>query len=332
MSEPALFAALPGARETTPWMPIGRFPTRVERVDGLLPRSVELWVKREDECGDQYGGNKVRKLEFLFAEARARGQRTLVTFGGWGAHHVVATCLYGPRLGFGVEVTLFPQPEDAHVREQLEIVRASGAARTMRRGVIGVLPTYLAALARPEAAWLAGGGSSTTGTLGWVSGGLEIAEQIRLGELPPIDALYGALGSCGTIAGLAWSLRARRAIELVGVRVVDSRFCGEARTLSLVRAVERRLGRLGWAPQAREPRWGEIPRLRVDDRFCGRYGEPTAASQAAVAEAARAGLTLDPIYTGKVMAALLADARAGRLDGRRVLFLHSHDTVRARAA
>jgi D-cysteine desulfhydrase len=320
MTEPALFTVLPRAREVIPWMPLGRFPTRATRIDGLLPRSVELWVKREDECGDPYGGNKVRKLEFLLGEARARGHRTLVTFGGWGAHHVVATCVYGARHGFAVEVTLFPQPDNAHVREQLQLMRASGAAQTLRDSVLGVLPTYLATRIRPEATWLAGGGSSPTGTLGWVSGGLEIREQIRLGELPPIDVFYGALGSCGTMAGLAWSLRAPRAIDMMAVRVVDSRFCGEARTVSLMRAVDRRL-----APLARDAQWGEAPHLHVDARFRGRYGEPTPASQAAVVQAARVGLTLEPIYTGKVMAALLADARAGRLNGKRVLFLHSHD-------
>jgi len=56
-----------------PFVPLGHFPTRVHRVDGALPPSVELWVKRDDESGGPYGGNKVRKLEFLLGEARAAG-------------------------------------------------------------------------------------------------------------------------------------------------------------------------------------------------------------------------------------------------------------------
>src|ERR1700754_3133710 len=81
---PALFRAFPQLAERVPWLPLGRFPTRVERIHGLVPPAVELWVKREDESGEAYGGNKVRKLEFLLGEARARGARRLVTLGAIG--------------------------------------------------------------------------------------------------------------------------------------------------------------------------------------------------------------------------------------------------------
>ncbi len=320
-ASPALFDAIPATRERVPWVSVGRFPTRVERAPGLAPRGVDLGVKREDERGELYGGNKVRTLEVLFGAARARGRRRLVTFGGWGAHHVVATSIYGPRHGFTVEATLFPQPLDAHVAEQLAVDRAAGADLSFTGGYLGVLPARARALASGDAEWLAGGGSSPIGTLGWVSAGFELVHQIAAGELPSVDVVYAALGSCGTVAGLLWSLWAPRSIEIVAVRVVDSRFCGATRTRSLVRAVDRQLG-----PLARLRR-GEPPRLRVDDRFVGRYGEATPASVRAVRDAAEVGLTLDPIYTGKVMAALLHDARAGKLEGRRILFLHSHNTL-----
>ncbi|MCU1281713.1 MAG: putative pyridoxal phosphate-dependent deaminase, partial [bacterium] len=70
-AEPALFRAFPSLAARVPWMPLGRFPTPVARVDGLVPPSVELWIKRDDASGEIYGGNKVRKLEFLLAEAKA---------------------------------------------------------------------------------------------------------------------------------------------------------------------------------------------------------------------------------------------------------------------
>jgi 1-aminocyclopropane-1-carboxylate deaminase/D-cysteine desulfhydrase-like pyridoxal-dependent ACC family enzyme len=333
--EPALFRAFPAARGRIPWLPVGRFPTRVERVEGLLPADVELWVKREDESGDLYGGNKVRKLEFLFGAARARGRTRLVTFGGWGAHHVVATSVYGPRHGFRVEAALVPQPLDDHVREQLLIDRACGTRVTELGSYLGVLPVWARAVFGPgarDAAWLSGGGSSVAGTLGWASAGLELVEQVHEGELPPFDALYGALGSCGTIAGLLSSLPSSllgRAIELVAVRVVDNPVCGALKTWSLVRSVDHHLERTLGRPPAGGTR-GDRPRFRVESRFTGRYGEATFASRAAVLAAARVGLVLDPIYTGKVMAALLDDARTGRLSGRRVLFLHSHNTVDVR--
>ena len=72
-AEPALFRAFPSLAGRVPWMPLGRFPTPVARVEGLVPASVELWIKHDDQSGPVYGGNKVRKLEFLLAEAAARG-------------------------------------------------------------------------------------------------------------------------------------------------------------------------------------------------------------------------------------------------------------------
>jgi 1-aminocyclopropane-1-carboxylate deaminase/D-cysteine desulfhydrase-like pyridoxal-dependent ACC family enzyme len=314
--EPALFRAIPAARDRVPWMPVGLFPTPVERVEGLVDADVELWVKREDQSGDLYGGNKVRKLEFLFAAARARGRSRLCTFGGWGAHHLVATALYGRRHGFRVEAAVVPQPLDDHVRLLLEVDRAAGARLVEARGYAGVLPFWARARVAPDAEWLAGGGSSPVGTLGWASAGFELLEQLR-----SVDVIYAALGSCGTVAGLVWSVRAARPVEIVAVPVVGNAWWGAWRTRQLVRGVDRLL-----APMV-SARAGAEPRLRIAPELGGRYGEPSPESNAAVAAAASVGLELDPIYTGKVMAALLADARAGRLRGRRVLFVHSHSTV-----
>src|SRR5258706_16390178 len=117
-SKPALFAAYPALAKHLPWMPLGQFPTRVHRVDGLAPPGVELWVKRDDESGVEYGGNKVRKLEFLLAEARARGARRLCTLGGIGSHHVLATALYGKRAGVDVEAGGVSPPPPRPVPER----------------------------------------------------------------------------------------------------------------------------------------------------------------------------------------------------------------------
>jgi len=79
MSEPALFRRWPHLREV-PFVSLGTFPTPVERIFGLLPRGVELWVKREELASTSYGGNKVRKLEFLLGRsARARKRNNVVT-------------------------------------------------------------------------------------------------------------------------------------------------------------------------------------------------------------------------------------------------------------
>ncbi len=301
-----------------PWIGLGTFPTRVDRVVGLAPSDVELWVKHENESSDLFGGNKVRKLEFMLGDARARGLRRVFTFGGTGAHHVAATALHGAAHGFDVEAVLFPQPMDDHVRALLRAEAAAGACIHRVASVLGVA-RYRLACPR-DAAWLAGGGSSPTGTLGWVSGGGEILAQMDRGELPPIDAVYCALGSCGTVAGLWWSLRRERPIDLVAVRVVD-RPVGRMLTRRLFNGVTRLLADLD------TPR-GVVPTLRIEHGLLGDgYGWPSPASRDAVARARDVGLELEPIYTGKVMAALLADARAGRLRHKRVLFMQTQSTA-----
>lgn len=321
---PELFRTFPAAAAVVPWMRVGDFPTAIERHDGLVGDTSGFWVKREDQSHAAYGGGKVRKLEFLLGHARARGSSRLATFGGAGSHHVLATAIHGAAAGFEVEATLFPQPVDDHVRE---LVVAGHSARAALRGVpslLGVVPSLLRAERRRDTVWLAGGGSSPIGTLGWVSGGLEILAQVRAGVFPMPDVVYAALGSCGMVAGLLCGLRCASSPEIVAVRVVGGPFCGEIATMQLARRVDAILSRFGREEQAR-------PRLRVEAGHLGAgYGHATEASRRAVAIAAAHGLSLDPIYTGKVLAALLADARAGRLRGKRVLFIHSfsHDAWR----
>jgi len=321
---PALFRAYPALEGRVPWVSLGRFPTRVERVRGLLPDSVELWVKREDESGGPYGGNKVRKLELLLAEARAAGAARVATVGGTGSNHVLATALYARQVGLEAEAVLFPQPVTDHVRRQLLADAAAGVRFRPTRSIVGV-PFATIAARLGGARWIPGGGSSVTGTLGFVSGAHELREQIARGELPPVDAVYAALGSCGTVAGLAAGF-AGTDTEVVGVRVVDRFIANLSRTRALAREA---LFRCLTGDYTQRVRLAPAPlRLRVDHgQFGGLYGRSTPAADEAVARAADAGLRLETTYTGKALAALLADARAGRLDGKRVLFLHSYSSA-----
>lgn len=327
--EPALFRAFPPLAATVPWLPLGRFPTRVARVEGLVPPTVDLWVKHDDDSGAAYGGNKVRKLEFILGEARARGARRLATLGAVGSHHVLATAIYGGKSGFAVDAVVFPQPPTDHVREQLLAHVAAGATLHPTRGYLGVPLAVWRQRRRDDAAWIASGGSSPTGTVGYVSAGLELLEQIARAELPRPDVIYVALGSCGTAAGLLVGLAGAPSLpkldaRLVGVRVVDRAIANQSVTLRLARRTARLLAARGaqWFNQFAPPPFA------VEHRFFGGgYGRATPASDAAVARAARVGLALEPTYTGKAMAALLADAAAGALDGKRVLFVSTFSSV-----
>ena len=181
------------------------------------------------------------------------------------------------------------------------------------------------------AAWIASGGSSPIGSLGYVSAGLELLEQIARGELPRPDVIYVALGSCGTAAGLVVGLAGaptlpRLDARVVGVRVVDRVVANERVTRAARRRAPRRCSRARgahWFDQSTPPPFCRRPSLLRRRATAARRR----ASDDAVARAAAVGLALEPTYTGKAMAALLADAAAGALDGKRVLFLNTYSSV-----
>jgi len=326
---PALFRAFPALAEHVPWLPLGRFPTPVTRLEGLVSPSVELWVKHDDASGNLYGGNKVRKLEFLLGEAHARGARRLVTLGAIGSHHVLATAIYGRQAGFAVDAVVFPQPITEHVREQMLADAAAGARLHPVGGYLGVPWRVLERRRGNDAIWIASGGSSPIGSLGYVSAAIELLEQIARGDLPRPDVIYVALGSCGTVAGLLVGLAGtpelpRLDARVVGVRVVDRLVSNERVTRRLGARTAALLAARGehWFDHFRPP-----PFVVEHRRFGGAYGRATPESDAAVARAAAVGMTLEPTYTGKAMAALLADADAGALDGRRVLFVNTYSSA-----
>lgn len=327
-SPTALFAAHPELAARLPHRALGRFPTRVERVTSLVAPTVDLWVKREDESGARYGGNKVRKLEFLLGEALARGKRRLVTIGGFGSHHVLATGIYGRAAGLEVDAVVVPQPMTEHVRDTVRCGVAAGLRYHPVAGFAAVAPQVLALRARRDAYFVPPGGSSPAGTLGFVSAGLELAAQVRAGECAEPDVAYAALGSLGTVAGLALGLRlGGLATRVVGVQVVDGLVCNRRRTVGLLRRTARLLAKQGLAVPDLD---GDALRglMHVEtSQFGGTYGLATPAAERAVARAASVGLTLETTYTGKALAALLADADAGLLDGQRVLYLHTYSSA-----
>src|SRR5690606_35113933 len=152
---------------------------------GAVPSGVRLLVKRDDLCARPYGGNKVRKLEFILAEAKRRGAERLITVGAVGSHHALATTVYGRAHGFRVTLVLFPQQMNEHVRRILLLDYALGAELRYTPRMETVPAAMLAARIayRGERCRVVPpGGSDAFGTLGYVSAALELAEQIADGH------------------------------------------------------------------------------------------------------------------------------------------------------
>jgi D-cysteine desulfhydrase len=316
------------ALDRFPKIELGVWPTPVETFDGLeVAKNARVFVKREDLASPLYGGNKVRKLEFLLAQ----GNGPVVAFGGLGSHHVLATAVHAAALGRTCTGVLVEQPHIEHTSRVLalneercaEILRPKrprdafrGAARILR----GLADRALGRERAPTI--LAPGGSSPLGTLGWVSGGLELAAQIADGASPMPDEVFVAYGSGGTAVGLALGLAlAGLPCDVVAVRVA-TRLSGNARYAAL-------LARRTFALLNSRGRLGPMPRLRLvfEHGFSGPgYGHPTREAFAAIACARSSRVPLEPTYTGKTLAAFLAAVRRDP-NGRSRMFLDTYSPI-----
>ncbi len=310
-------------------LPLGTAPTSVRRLDPVLVGGAEVWLKAENEFGDgDWGGNKVRKLEWILPEAQRRGRRTLFTVGGIGTHWGLATALYGREHGLRTILGLVDQPVDDHVREQLTRLQASGAElhrRTTPARLKLAAPAILARAAVRDRAfpvYLPAGGSNAFGALAYVEVAHEIAAQVRSGELPAPATVVTAVGSGGTTAGLVLGLRlAGLDVRVLGVVVNDMLPLDAPVIARLANRTADLLRRRGAGLDVGAIRPEDV--TTRDDWLGKAYGDPTPASVLAVADAAAHGLTLEPVYTGKALAAIRDLAAAGALT-EPVLWLNTH--------
>jgi D-cysteine desulfhydrase len=317
----ALFDRFPRAAAAIPRLALLERVTPVHRLDRLSRGpGRELWVKRDDRTAERYGGNKPRKLELLLAGARRACARTILTTGGLGSNHALATCLYGRRAGFDVHVLLFPQPVTDHVRMSLRLF--SRHATRMHPGTsYDELPALVERITHdlPGSVFFPSGGSTPLGAIGLVSAALEIADQVGRGEMPEPGTIVLAAGTCGTIAGLALGLKiAGLRTRAVGVRVVDQAMASPAAVLVLADGAARILSDAD--PSIPRVRLAETDFDLLHDYFGPGYGHSTTEGEAAIARARDAGgLALEPTYTGKAFAAAL-DLLATRAAAAPVLF------------
>jgi D-cysteine desulfhydrase len=308
----ALFGRLPRLPDLVPFAALADgLPTPVTQTDD------RLWVQREEHTSTAYGGNKVRKFEFLFPVAERRGGPVL-TAGGVGSHHVLAAAVHAQRLGLDVDAVLYSQPETddvARTRAELDAMDNVHVTRIPSPYLMPVaVAARLATLAprRPYLLWP--GASTPLGTLGYVSAALELVDAFDAAGWPQPDVVVVALGSGGTAVGAALGLAMAgwTRTEVLAVRAADAVANNTAVLRSLEAGTAALLGLAGWRPRPAN--------FRVARQwFGGAYGRPTRAGDEAMRIAAEMGLELEPTYTAKAFAAALD--QLGR--GKRVAFIQT---------
>lgn len=284
-----------------------------------------LLIKRDDLTGLAFGGNKVRKLEFLLADALARQATVVVTGGAAQSNHARATAAAARQAGLAAVLVLEAPTDRPAVQGNLLLDRLMGAeTRIVPDGT--EMDTAMAAVAEELSARgerpyvIPVGGSNAIGVMGYVAASLELAEQLAAaGETP--GRLYYANGSRGTQAGLVLGAKvARAAYAVIGIAVSG----GEAwKRPKAMRIANEAADRLGVAERVTEDD------LVNDDGYVGPgYGALTDGCAEAIALLARTeGIFLDPVYSGKAMAGLIDHVRAGKLaPDETVIFLHTGGT------
>ena len=265
-------------------------------------------VKHDEHSGVLYGGNKVRKLDYILARAQKLGATRVVTFGAVGSHHALATALYAKRLGMAPTCFLGHQPNVAHVYETLAAHVANGTELIRfgdPRQKKVTLPLH--GLRRNRTWVVPAGGSSWLGVVGFIEAALEFAAQLKASELPPPQRLYVANGTMGTAAGLALGMAlAELPVEINAVRVTSEDYASRSGVMRLMQKTVALLHRI----DSRFP--DDLPertKVRFRDNFVGEgYSRPTPEGERAVRLAKQElGLTLETTYTAKAFAALLAD-------------------------
>jgi len=308
----ALFERLPRLVDLVPFTVLADgLPTPVEQRDD------RLWVQREESTSSEYGGNKVRKFEFLFPVAERRGG-PMLTAGGVGSHHVLAAAVHARRVGLDVDAVLYNQPETddvARTRAELDAMENVHITRVPSPYLMpAALATRMAALAsqRPYLLWP--GASTPLGTLGYVSAALELVAAFDAADWTPPDVVVVPLGSGGTAVGtaLGLTLAGWTDTEVLAVRAADAVVTNVAVLGALEAGTAALLALGGWRPRP--------ARLRIARQwFGGKYGRPTRAGDEAMRIADEMGLELEPTYTAKAFAAALD--QLGR--GKRVAFIQT---------
>ncbi len=321
-----LLDRFPGLRGKLPWMPLGTFPTPVELLvtsPGDGKKQTRLYAKRDDLSSPLYGGNKVRKLEHVLAEAQLLGARSLLTVGGLGSNQCLATAIHGARLGMKTDLCLFDQPITEHVRQNLLGDAAAGARFVYAGSYVGTavagIRRYLARRGedvRPY--YIPPGATSPLGDIGYVSAAFELAEQVRSGALSEPDTLFVPAGSCGTAAGLILGLKlAGLRTRVMAVRVSEPIVVHAPRIRSLALQTLEALRDLDPAVPAVEISTDDF--TVVTEYLGDGYGAPTEAARDAVTWAAPL-FPQETTYTGKTLAACLDHVRGKTARGTTVLF------------
>ena len=306
--------------EPYPRLKLGTYPTPVRAV--AIESGCSFWVKEDGCSSDVYGGNKLRKLEYLLADALRRGVSRLVVQGDIRSHTTVACALHARRQGLEVVAVVYAHGKRPPALGTDSRLHDCGAQVVRTPGFLTMLLVARLLSCRKGTYLVPFGCSQPLTTLGHIRAVAELCDQIRAGELPAPDLLFVAHASGGTVAGLLIGLAlADLPCRVVAVQTVEPAVSNRGRIERLVKAT---LDLLPPSDALFSTAMEHLEKLEPS-YIGGGYFSPSARALRAISRVSPAGLRLDSAFTGKAMAAML-DAMAAA-PHKRYLFWNTNDAA-----
>ncbi len=340
--KPILFEVFPNLEGKVPWISIlTGVPSDVDRLTELENylnlTDGEIYIKRDDKDHKIYGGNKLRKFEFIFGEALKKKKKGIITLGGIGTNHGAACAIVAKELDLKCELFLSLQPISWHVQRSLLLYHYFGAKLHFTKMFeLGVLKSLLFRFFHPKYYLMSIGGSplfgigTPLGSIGFINAIFELKNQIDEGILPAPDIIFVAAGSTGTAAGLT------AGCKLLGLKTkvypVNVSRDIVVNPKNLIKIANKSIKYL-------RKRDKSIPDVQVNKGdfymikgYLGSsYGVKTVKGQKAVdlvyeLEGKKLGFKLETTYTGKTMAAMLDFLEKEENKSKKILFWNTYNS------
>ena len=283
---------------------LGTFPTPVQKLSNLSKFfNCQMYIKRDDISGNELGGNKIRKLEYLFGDIIKSGKSDILSYGACYSNFIAIFTYYAHKLGYNVHNILFPQPDTNYKDENQFLINSFSKSITNIISPI-LLPFSIAKfkIFHPNSYLSPMGGTNTITSLGYVNAGLELAEQIKNGEIPEPDYIFLPFGTGGTIAGLIVGLQiANLHPKVFGIRVVDKIISNRIVLMKLIYSIKRFLLKIN-----PETIFNKLEYYIINDYYGKGYAIPTLESEyARRLFIEKENVLLDTTYSGKACSAMI---------------------------
>jgi D-cysteine desulfhydrase len=341
-SRPMLFEFYPNLIGKVPWTPIlTKIPSDVNELTELEKflklNDGKIYIKRDDKDHEIYGGNKLRKFEFIFGEIVKKKKKGVITLGGIGTNHGIACAIIAKQFGLKCHLFLSLQPLTWHVQRSLLLYDYFGAKLHFTKIFeLGILKSLLYRFFHPKYYLMSIGGSpllgigSPLGSIGFINAMCELKKQIDQKILPEPDVIFVAAGSTGTSAGLT------AGCKLLGLKT-KIMFVNVSR--DIVVSPKALMNIANKAIKYLRKRDKSIPDIIVTEEdftmikgYLGsEYGIKTIRSQNAVdliekLEGKKRGFKLETTYTGKTAAAMLDFLAKKENKSKNVLFWNTYNS------